>query len=110
MFARWAPDACLRAGSDGGARSSPAAVAHLRAIPTIALDYPIVESAVPPTVRFTTAVYGVHCPGTSYRMDESPIPLRAFLATHYPTDSEVLESIRNYIVEKGMYVLSTGAG
>lgn len=101
MLERGEPDACLLLGSEGVERFSPAAVAHLRAIPTIALDYPIVESAVPPTVRFTTAVYGVHCPGTAYRMDEIPIPLRAFLTTHYPTDSEVLERIRNHIVEAG---------
>jgi formylmethanofuran dehydrogenase subunit B len=45
---------------------------------------------VPPTVRFTTAVYGVHQPGTAYRMDEIPIPLKVLLPTEYPSDGEVL--------------------
>ena len=48
-------------------------------IPTVVLDSPDVESPVAPAVRFTTAVYGVHRPGTAYRMDEVPIPLRAVL-------------------------------
>ena len=39
---------------------------------------------LPPTVRFTTAVYGVHRPGVVYRMDEIPIPLRAVL----PSDGD----------------------
>ena len=33
------------------------------------------------TVISSTAVYGVHRPGTAYRMDGVPIPLRAFLPT-----------------------------
>src|SRR5262249_47518149 len=91
MLERGEADACLLLGSGGGLRSSPAAVAHLGRIPTITLDYPTVASAVPPTVRFTTAVYGVHRPGTAYRMDEIPIPLRAFLPTEYPSDLDVLQ-------------------
>lgn len=93
MLERGEADACLLVGSEGVARFSSTALAHLRRIPTIALDYPMVDSAVPPTVRFTTAVYGVHRPGTAYRMDEVPIPLRAFLATGYPSDGDVLKMI-----------------
>ena len=48
-------------------------------LPTIVFDYPTVESSIVPTIRFTTAVYGVHRPGTAYRMDGVPIPLQAFL-------------------------------
>ena len=56
----------------------------------ILLDAPGVEPVVPPAVSFTTAVYGVHRPGTAYRMDEVPIPLRVILPTAYPSDGEVL--------------------
>src|SRR5204862_5880102 len=42
-------DACLLLGSEGVTRFSPAAVARLGRIPTIILDHPTVESAVPPT-------------------------------------------------------------
>jgi formylmethanofuran dehydrogenase subunit B len=86
-------DACLPVGSEGVSRFSAAALGHLRGIPTIALDYPTVESVPPPTVRFTTAVYGVHRPGTAYRMDEIPIPLRGFLPTDYPSDGDVLDML-----------------
>jgi formylmethanofuran dehydrogenase subunit B len=93
MLERGEVDACLLLGSEGVSAFSPRAVAALRAIPTIALDYPTVESLIPPAVRFTTAVHGVHLPGTAYRMDEVPIPLRAVLPARYPSDAAVLEGI-----------------
>ncbi|HJT78450.1 MAG TPA: formylmethanofuran dehydrogenase subunit B, partial [Gemmataceae bacterium] len=94
LLERGEADACLLLGSEGVLRFTPAAQAHLRRIPTVVLDYPTVDAALPPTVRFTTAVYGVHEPGTAYRMDEVPIPLRAVLPTDYPTDAAVLRQIR----------------
>jgi formylmethanofuran dehydrogenase subunit B len=97
MLERREADACLFLGSEGALRFSPAALAHLRQIPVISLDYPTVETAVPATIRFTTAVYGVHRTGTAYRMDEIPVPLRAFLPTHYPSDADVLQGIENRI-------------
>jgi formylmethanofuran dehydrogenase subunit B len=93
MLRRGEVDACLLVGSEGMSRFGAAAVDQLRAIPTIVLDHPTVESTIVPTVRFTTAVYGVHLPGTAYRMDEIPIPLRSFLASDYPSDAEVLTRI-----------------
>ena len=86
-------DACLLVGSEGVAGLSPTARANLDRLPIIALDYPSVNSFVRPAVRFTTAVYGIHRPGTAYRMDEVPIPLRSVLTTHYPSDDEVLAQI-----------------
>jgi formylmethanofuran dehydrogenase subunit B len=91
-------DACLLVGSEGVGRFSPAAVANLRRLPVIALDHPTVESAVPPTVRFTTAAHGVHLSGTAYRMDEVPVPLRPFLPATYPSDEDVLTQILSGIV------------
>jgi formylmethanofuran dehydrogenase subunit B len=86
-------DACVLVGSAGVTAFTPAARERLRHIPTIVLDYPTAELTVSPTVRFTTAVYGVHRRGTAYRMDEVPIPLRAFLTSNYPSDGEVLRAI-----------------
>jgi formylmethanofuran dehydrogenase subunit B len=100
LLERAEADACLLVGSEGVTRFSPAAVARLRQIPTITLDYPSVESVVPPAVRFTTAVYGIHRPGTAYRMDEIPIPLRAFLPTHYPSDGDVLTGIGSHLLQR----------
>ncbi|QJW96969.1 formylmethanofuran dehydrogenase subunit B [Frigoriglobus tundricola] len=93
MLARGEPDACLFVGSEAAADFPPAALDHLRRIPVIALDAPNVESPVPAAVRFTTAVYGVHRPGTAYRMDEVPVPLRVLLPTDYPSDAEVLNEL-----------------
>jgi formylmethanofuran dehydrogenase subunit B len=86
-------DACLLVGSHGVRRFTPEAVTQLRRLPTIVLDAPNMASLVPPTVRFTTAIPGVHQAGTVYRMDEVPVPLRVLLPTHYPSDADVLQGI-----------------
>lgn len=90
-------DACVLVGSEGVAEMSAKAAAYLRRIPTIVLDHPTVDSAIQPTIRFTTAVYGVHLPGTAYRMDEVPIPLRPVLSSEYPSDADVLNCIRERV-------------
>ncbi|MBN9121818.1 MAG: formylmethanofuran dehydrogenase subunit B [Planctomycetes bacterium] len=93
MLARGEPDACLLIGSETAADFPPAAIEHLRRVPVIALDSANVAPPVPAAVRFTTAVYGVHRPGTAYRMDEVPVPLRVILPTDYPSDAEVLNEL-----------------
>ncbi|MBW3596313.1 MAG: formylmethanofuran dehydrogenase subunit B [Planctomycetes bacterium] len=93
VLERGETDACLLVGSEGVEQLSPAAQEQLRRIPTIVLDYPTETCPFPPTVAFTTAVYGVHLPGTAYRMDETPIPLRTILPSDYPSDAEVLDAI-----------------
>jgi formylmethanofuran dehydrogenase subunit B len=99
MLEREEVDACLLVGSEGVARFSRQATAFLQQIPTIVLDYPTVEPFIVPTIRFTTAVYGVHRRGTAYRMDGVPIPLRAFLPSGYPSDDEVLKMIEDQFAE-----------
>jgi len=98
MLEREEVDACLLVGSEGMSRFSERARAYLRRIPTIVLDYPTIESLIVPTIRFTTAVYGIHRTGTAYRMDGVPIPLRAFLPSDYPSDCEVLKRIEEQFV------------
>ena len=93
LLLRGEVDACLLVGSFGVRRFSPEAIANLQRIPTIVLDPPIMASLTPPTVRVTTAIPGVHLPGTAYRMDEIPIPLRTLLPSPYPRDADVLEAI-----------------
>ena len=90
LLARGEVDLCLVVGGDTIADLPPAARAHLERIPVILLDAPDAETSLRAAVRFTTAVYGVHRPGTAYRMDEVPIPLRVILPTDYPSDGEVL--------------------
>lgn len=86
-------DACLFVGSEGAALFSEQALAHLRSIPTVALEYPDETRIWPATVRIVASAYGVHRPGTAYRMDGVPIPLRPFLEADYPTDAEVLARV-----------------
>ncbi|MDY3554527.1 formylmethanofuran dehydrogenase subunit B [Gemmata sp. JC717] len=93
MLARGEPDLCLLIGSETVADFPPESLEHLKRIPVIALDPPEAEPPVPAAVRFTTAVYGVHRPGTAYRMDEVPVPLRVLLPTDYPSDAEVLNEL-----------------
>lgn len=93
VLSRREADACLLVGSEGVAPLSPAAREQLSRIPTIVLDYPMVEPPFVPTVRFTTAIYGIHRAGTAYRMDEIPIPLRQILSSDLPSDGEVLRGL-----------------
>jgi formylmethanofuran dehydrogenase subunit B len=90
-------DACLLVGSESVSLLPTAARARLEQIPTIVLDYPHIDPPWTPSVRFTTAVYGIHAPGTAYRMDETPIPLRGVLASEYPTDAQVLTRLRESV-------------
>jgi formylmethanofuran dehydrogenase subunit B len=101
MLARGEPDLCVLVGSETAADFPPAATEHLRSIPVIALDPPHVRPPFIPAVRFTTAVYGVHRPGTAYRMDEVAIPLRTLIESDYPSDGEVLAELLRRVGERG---------
>jgi formylmethanofuran dehydrogenase subunit B len=93
MLERGEPDVCLFVGSGGARRFTPRAMRYLAQIPTIVLDPPQADPPFHPTVHFTTSIYGIHHPGTAYRMDEIPIPLRAALRARHPTDEHILRAI-----------------
>jgi formylmethanofuran dehydrogenase subunit B len=86
-------DACLLVGSESLDWLPEAAAAHLRQIPTVLLDSAGRDSPISPSLRFKTAIPGIHLPGTAYRMDGVPIPLRAVLPRRFPSDEEVLKEI-----------------
>ncbi len=94
LLARREVDAALLVGSEGVEQLDESSRRYLEHIPTVVLDYPHVACPFTPTVRFSTAIYGVHLPGTAYRMDEVPIPLRQVLPTSLPADHEVLQAIQ----------------
>lgn len=98
LLERGEVDACVLVGSEAVADLSPQAQQHLRRIPTIVLDYPHATPTIPATVRFTTAVYGIHRAGTAYRMDEIPIPLRKIQSSPLPSDDEVLDALTARLV------------
>ena len=70
------------------------AIDHLARIPTIVLDPKVTHTSRLARVHITTAVTGISAPGTVYRMDEMPLPLRPALKSPYPTDEEVVRRIR----------------
>jgi formylmethanofuran dehydrogenase subunit B len=93
LLERGEVDACLLVGSEPVVDLSPTARRTLERIPTIALDFPNVAPAIDAAVQITTAIYGVHAPGTVYRMDEVPIPVRQLISSSYPTDQDVLRAL-----------------
>ena len=95
LLERGEVDAAVLVGSEGIDKLTKGAQTFLRSIPTIVLDYPTVECPIPPTIHFTTAVYGIHRSGTAYRMDEVPIALRKILTSSLPADHEILQAITN---------------
>lgn len=97
LLSRQEPDCCLFVGTDGIAKLPPAAIEWLDQIPTIVLTHGQVSLPFSPTVTIPVAMYGVHCSGTAYRMDEIPIPLRPILDSNFPVDADVLASISSQI-------------
>lgn len=100
MLARGEPDVALLVGSERVDHFSPAALDYLSTIPTILLDSPLTELSWTPRLRINVATYGVHLPGTAYRMDDVPIPLRASLSTDLPRDADVLQAISAGVTAK----------
>jgi formylmethanofuran dehydrogenase subunit B len=97
LLVRGEVDACLFVGSEGLAELSSQSQSIAAKLPTIALDYPHVKPLITATVQITTAVYGIHAPGTAYRMDEIPIALRQLAKSEYPLDDEALSAILNQL-------------
>ncbi len=92
-------DAVVLIGSSRVDSFPSAALEHLKRIPTILLEHPFGSLPFEPTLRMTTAVYGIHRHGAAYRMDEVPIPLRPLLSSENPSDGEVLRAIEAEILK-----------
>jgi formylmethanofuran dehydrogenase subunit B len=93
-------DAALILGADPGATMPQPAIDHLSRIPTIVLDPKVTHTSRLARVHITTAATGISAPGTVYRMDEIPLPLRPALQSPYPTDEEVLRRIAHAVAAK----------
>jgi formylmethanofuran dehydrogenase subunit B len=93
MLARGEADCLVLVGGERVPKLPEAAQARLADIPVIQLDPPGVCPEVPATVRFNTAIYGIHRRATAYRMDEVPVPLRQILHSDLPSDDEVLRGL-----------------
>jgi formylmethanofuran dehydrogenase subunit B len=93
-------DAALVLGADPGATMPQPAIDHLARIPTIVLDPKVTHTSRLARVHFTTAATGISAPGTVYRMDEIPLPLRPALKSPYPTDEEIVRRIYQAVAAK----------
>ncbi|MBI1914376.1 MAG: formylmethanofuran dehydrogenase subunit B [Planctomycetes bacterium] len=92
-------DAALIIASDPMGNFSQPAREHLANIPYIALDPKETATTRGAAVAFTTATYGINVPGTVYRMDDVPIPLRPAFDSPYPSDETVLKAIEKRVRE-----------
>ena len=93
-------DAALVLGADPGATMPQPAIDHLASIPTIVMDPKVTHTSRLARVHFTTAVTGISAPGTVYRMDEIPLPLRPSLKSPYATDEELIRRIYKAVAAK----------
>jgi len=97
-------DAALILGADPGATMPQPAIDHLARIPTIVLDPKVTHTSRLARVHITTAATGISAPGTVYRMDEIPLPLRPALQSPYPTDEEVIRRIHQAVTTKPPWI------
>jgi len=100
LLVRGDNDAALILGADPGATMPQPGIDHLARIPTIVLDPKVTHTSRLARVHITTAATGISAPGTVYRMDEIPLPLRPPLKSPYPTDEEVIHRIHQAVGKK----------
>jgi len=96
-LARGEADAALIIACDPMANFSQPARQHLASIPYIALDPKETPTTRGAEVAFTVSTYGINAPGTVYRMDDVPIPLRPAFESPHPSDHEVLSNIEQRV-------------
>jgi formylmethanofuran dehydrogenase subunit B len=109
LLVRGDVDAALVLGADPGATMPQPAIDHLNRIPTIVLDPKVTHTSRIARVHITTAATGVSAPGTVYRMDEIPLPLRPALKSPYPTDEEIIRKIHQAVAKKPAWMPSPEA-
>ncbi len=100
VLVRGDTDCAFIIGADPGATMPQPAIDHLAKVPTIVLDPHVTHTSRISRVHITTAPAGIAAPGTGYRMDEIPMPLRPALNSPYPSDEEVVRRIKEAIAKK----------
>ena len=100
VLVRGDTDCAFIIGADPGATMPKPAIEHLKRVPTIVLDPHVTHTSKMARVHITTAPAGISAPGTAYRMDEIPLPLRPALESPYPSDEEVVRRIKETILKK----------
>jgi formylmethanofuran dehydrogenase subunit B len=91
-------DAVVLIGSEGLEYLSASAKKQLEKMPIILLDDVSQEYDLKPTVSIPTAVAGIHCSGTAFRMDGVPLRLPAIFDSELPTAADVLSAIQQGVL------------
>ena len=99
VLARGEADAAMIIASDPMANFNEPARQHLASIPYVAFDPKETPTTRQAEVAFTVATYGINVPGTVYRMDDVPIPLRPAFESPHPSDLQILEGIETRVKE-----------
>jgi formylmethanofuran dehydrogenase subunit B len=97
LLVRREADAALIVAADPWTTMPQAAIDHLERIPHIVIDRTIAPARRTARVHFTTASPGINTPGTAYRMDKVPLPMRPALRSRHATDEDVLRGIRHAV-------------
>ena len=100
VLARGEADAAMIIASDPMSNFSEPARQHLKTIPYIAFDPKETPTSRSAEVAFTVATYGINVPGTVYRMDDVPIPLRPAFKSPHPSDYDLLVAIEKQVRER----------
>jgi formylmethanofuran dehydrogenase subunit B len=100
VLVRGDTDCAFIIGADPGATMPQPAIDHLAKVPTIVLDPHVTHTSKLAKVHITTAPAGIAAPGTAYRMDEIPLPLKPAIDSPYLSDEEVLRRINEAVAKK----------
>jgi formylmethanofuran dehydrogenase subunit B len=98
ILTRREADAVMLVAVDPVADCGPSALAQLSTLPLITVGSQPIHPAGA-AVAFATSTYGIHTPGTVYRSDGVPLPLRPSLTSSLPSDFEVLSAIEKRVRE-----------
>lgn len=99
ILTRREADAVLLVGCDMDEDLSPAARQELSAVSHVVVGPRPTSEAASAAVAFQTSTPGIHTGGTAYRMDEIPLSLRPAVATHLPSELEILTAIERRVRE-----------
>lgn len=93
ILARGECDAALILASDPIAHLPASASRHLAKIMTIVIDPKVNLTSLIAEVTIPSAMAGIECDGTAYRMDGIPIRLRKVIDSEFLPDREILHGI-----------------
>lgn len=93
ILARRECDAALIIASDPVAHFPAQASRHLARIPTIVIDPKVSLTSLIAKIVIPSAIAGIECDGTAYRMDGIPLRLKKVIDSEFLPDREILKKI-----------------